>query len=162
MIFDKNGLLAGLEKFFETYEKQSEIAKKKVALQLLNFVSNGSLNCSIVPPKLNGMLRASGSVFVGSELIKTTTESGGTPATDHSEPDDMTITVGYNTPYAARMHEHLDPSGSADPIVGRPLHQGVISQQSGDVDAKFLEKHIELDGPTLTKMYADIVKEKFA
>jgi hypothetical protein len=162
MIFEKNSITAGLQKFFEMYKNQSEIAKKKVALQLLNFVSNGSSKTSVVPPKRFGQLRASGSVFVGSELVKVTTGDKGTPAKDHTEPDDMTITVGFNTPYAARMHESLEPSGAPDPWVGRPLHQGIISQQSGDVDAKFLEKHIEFDGPTLCEMYANIIKEKFA
>jgi hypothetical protein len=160
MIFEKNSIGAGLMKFFETYKHQDEIAKKKVALQLLNFVDNGSSNCSVVPPKRDGQLRASGSVFVGSDLIKA--HPGGTAATDHNESDDMTVTIGFNTPYAARMHEHLEQSGTPDPIVGRVLHQGAISRQSGDVDAKFLEKHIELDGPTLIEMYANIIKEKFA
>ncbi len=62
-------------------------------------------------PKDEGTLRGSGSVFVDNKLIKTSADmgNGGTPATAMSDAVKQGVsvaTVGFNTPYAARLHEH--------------------------------------------------------
>lgn len=62
-------------------------------------------------PKKEGTLRASGSVFVGSKLTGTSenlSTKKGTPNLSYKDKGTATeiiATVGYNTPYAARLHE---------------------------------------------------------
>jgi hypothetical protein len=123
-----------------------------VGLQLLNFIANGSPNNSRVPPIAKGILRGSGSVFIGSELLGVLPKvSGkGTPNRELSEKVGI-VTVGYNTAYAARIHENLTPAGS--------FKLGLGSQQSGDVGGQFLTSHLESDGKLLMRIYGKLLKK---
>lgn len=121
-------------------------ARTQMALQLLNFCNQGSGKDPTVPPVLTGNLRGSGSVFVGAVLVQTTRGeySEGTPATSSNEPG-STITVVYNTAYAARMHEDA-------------WEPGPRSAQSGNVGNKWVERHLAADGPDLLEGYARVLK----
>lgn len=61
-----------------------------------------------------GTLAGSGSVFVGNRHTESAAPVGGVPqpATSFSPPGftvgDKIVTVGFNTPYAARQHEGVD------------------------------------------------------
>lgn len=123
-------------------------AARVAGLQLINNIVNGSPKEPVVPPILTGRLRASGSVFVGSKLEDTTedrpvTEGSSTPATSHSDSDNI-VTVGFNTPYAARWHEEV-------------FNPGPFSEQSGDVGNKYIEKHLRSDGPELMALFASVL-----
>lgn len=117
-------------------------------LALLNFSANGSPKNPARPPILTGLLRGSGSVFIGSKFLESLplNEGKGTPNRSHSEKPGV-VTVGYNTSYAARMHENLTPMGN--------YNLGPGSQQSGDVKGGWLRSHLSTDGPLLMRLLAN-------
>ena len=143
-----NGLVIGLVNFKKKYKQVSTESKKKVGLALLNYINNGSPRESVVPPVLDGFLRGSATVFVGdsfigqSEGFNSRFANTGSSGTKNA----MIITVGYNAPYAAAMHEHEG-------------NWGPVSQQSGDVGNKFIEKHLKNDGRLLMKFHASNIKK---
>jgi len=62
-------------------------------------------------PLDEGTLRGSGSVFVNGVLKETAPNVGGNPTpadtcNEGFDADSITALVGYNTPYAERLHEH--------------------------------------------------------
>jgi len=121
-------------------------AKAKVGLQLLNWIVNGSSKEPTIPPIKTGILRGSGSAFVGSELVgdsKGLIGRGDPNKSFSGNPN--TVTVGFNTSYATRMHEE-------------EWNPGPVSRQSGNVGNKFIKKHLAADGKNLTKLYAMFTK----
>ncbi len=80
-------------------------------------------------PHDKGTLRGSGSVHVQNKLVGVSPPEGdASPATDISEPlsqGTITVTVGFNTPYAARLHEHPEyqfkESGTGGKFLERPM-----------------------------------------
>ena len=84
-----------------------EIGIGRAALQLLN---DNVMEVPTVPIK-EGWLRGSGSVFVQNKLIaESTFGKSGKANMDHSEsigPREYVGVVGFNTPYAARLHEGI-------------------------------------------------------
>ena len=130
--------LKDLEKEFPDIKRD---ALKKAGLQLINWIVNGSPKNSRVPPIKEGQLRASGSVFVGSELVD---ETGKFANRAHSDKEDIT-TVGLNTAYAARLHE-------------TEWEPGPVSQQSGDVGNKFIESHLKSDGKMWLEFVAKLLR----
>jgi hypothetical protein len=137
----------GIHQLSQKQEAVHPRALKAVGLQLLNNVVNGSPGASVVPPIKTGVLRSSGSVFVGSKLAGTSPMIyNGSPATNYSAPDNQ-ITIVFNTAYAARMHEDNWTPGKK-------------SRQDGkDVGNKFLSKHLEGDWQELQRLYANILKK---
>jgi hypothetical protein len=79
----------------------------RASLQLMN---DCVMEVPTVPIK-EGWLRGSGSVFVQNKLVhESTFGKAGMANTDHSEnlgPRDFVGVVGFNTPYASRLHEGL-------------------------------------------------------
>lgn len=145
--FDKYILKTGIgqDKAAGAHKK----AAVALALQLLNWTINGSARVNVTPPIKDGILRGSGSAFVGGEFVGDTKKDyiAGTPNTSYGDTNPNDITVGFNTSYAAKLHETNWTPGPA-------------SEQAGDVGNKFLEKHIEADGQDLTKLYAAIFKKE--
>ena len=132
-------------------------ARQKVGLQLLNFCAQGSSKEPVVPPIETGVLRASASVFVDDVLIGDTKAlyPDGTPSASY-ESKDGGITVGYNTAYAARMHETTWTPGGA-----RPNRQAVKNpSRLANVGNKWVERHLKADGETLLGMYADLFRRE--
>ena len=132
-------------------------AKQKIALQLLNWSINGSSNESVVPPILTGQLRGSGTVFVGNKHVGDAKNKypDGTPAGSYDGKPD-TITIGFNTAYAARMHEsNWTPGGQKPSRVAQN-----IPGLTGDVGNKFIQKHLQADGKALVQMYAILLKKE--
>jgi hypothetical protein len=153
----ENTLTVGLESIFKKINMDGNSgidfeARKKVALQLLNNCVRGSKNCPVTPPIKDGILRASASVFVNGQLIGTSESEGqnGTPCTDYTETND--ITIGYNTAYAARIHENLEPAGT--------FKLGEQSIKAGNVEGKWLEQHLQADGEDLAGFYADLIRNE--
>jgi len=157
----KNTLDKGLRKYFKlagvSKNKSSGadlLAKTKIGLQFINFIINGSPSEGVVPPVFQGILRASGSVHVGSKFVGGNNLMGqgaGLGATSLSNRTfngkSSVVTIGFNTSYAVRMHE-------------TDWEPGPVSKQSGDVGNKFVEKHIAADGRTMIKMYSLIFKKE--
>lgn len=153
--YNPGSLNAGIKNFFVkagiSQDRSTGVdfkAKAKVGLQLLNWTLEGSNNESVVPPIKDGILRGSGSVFVGSDLIgdSKTQYPEGTPNKSYSGHKDI-ITIGFNTSYAERMHE-------------TEWTPGPVSEQSGDTGNKFIEKHLRADGRNLLKLYATFFKQE--
>lgn len=157
IVFEKDFKV--LEKNFSKYLRKikmnekggiDELAKVKCALQLLNWSVNGSPNASVVPPIKDGILRGSGSVFVGSSLAGDTKINEGTPNKSfNGKPDELTI--GYNTDYAANVHENWGTS---------KMRPGAVSLQSGDSGRKWLITHMKKDGKMILELYAKLVRKE--
>ena len=164
----KNTLNSGLKKYFKLTDPGGKVdmkAKERLGWRLINNILNGSPNESVVPPILTGRLRASGSVFIGDKFVGDTQgyqvvtrikgSKGATPNKSHSDKI-STVTVGFNTKYAAILHEK---QFSENPRPGF-WSPGKSSKESGDVGNKFLEKHLKADKEELLEIYADTVEEE--
>lgn len=143
------------------FTKVSPKAKEKgliaLGLQLINNTVNGSPRESSRPPIDTGRLRGSGSVFVGNKKVGDSLFAGkGTPNSSISENNINTVTIGFNTEYAAKMHEHLEPYGIPDPITGKIYKP---RKDSGTVTGKFLERHLQADKEDLFDLYTQIYKK---
>ena len=146
----------GLNKFFKKIDpKAREKGLISFGLQLINNTVNGSPNEAVRPPIRDGRLRGSGTVFVGSKKVGDTTFAGkgGTPAQSYNERDKNIITVGFNTEYAANMHENLQPYGKQF-VPGGKIPKRTAANVA-DVGGKFLERHLKADKDELAKLYAD-------
>lgn len=153
MVIIKNTLTPRTLKFFDITKSKGKVnleAKKRVAIQLLNNIVNGSPNESTIPPIKTGRLRASGSVFVGNQFVMDSSnepsQAQPTPSKQGGESNFDVITVGFNTDYAAKLHE-------------RKFKPGYYSQQSGNVGWKFVEKHLKKDKKELMQLFSDLLKE---
>lgn len=165
---DLGGFLPKLKEQFrklgigeDMLESEDGKARIKVGLALLYFVVNGSPVEKVVPPIKFGILRGSGSVFVGSVCVgDTKMQAGGgqgTPATSHSERPGV-ITIGFNTAYAARLHETDWTPGGEIPSKQATNNPGILA----DVGNKFVQKHIQADGKILLETYAKIMRKAFS
>jgi len=92
--------------------KVREAARKGMAKGCMRLLGDAVMEAEKVPID-EGTLRGSGSVFVGNTLIGTSEASGGglgTPARSlgiqTAGGQALIGTVGFNTPYAAWLHEH--------------------------------------------------------
>jgi hypothetical protein len=135
------------DRYDRIFKEEDENARIEVGLQLMNNAINGSPAESTVIPVLTGLLRGSGSVFLGSKVVgySPKVKGKGTPATQHKAKKGV-ITVGFNTAYAKRLHEY-------------PFKPGPVSQQSGDVGHKYLEKHLRSDKKELMTLYSDLIRK---
>jgi hypothetical protein len=143
MIKWQSSLDEGLKNYSKKTMKSHSMAGKKVGLQLLNYIVNGSPKEGVTPPILTGTLRGSASVFFENEII----QQGPNGPSSISGNNKNKITVVFNVPYAARMHE------------GR-WNPGPVSQQAGNVGNKFISKHVDGDKIDLMKMYAKLIKKE--
>lgn len=148
----KNDIPEGLKKAEKVFKEETVRALKIVGVQLLNNVIMGSRNEPIRPPILTGMLRGSGSVFVGSEFIKDSKDQGnnGTPVNNYPASNPNQITIIFNTAYATRIHENYDS-----------MKPGEASIRAGNVGGKFLEKHLKADAHDLYDFYAKLMRKYF-
>ena len=157
-LYVKEDITEGLKKFFNKIDPKAR-GKGLVALglQLINNTVQGSPRESVRAPIWKGRLRGSGSVFVGSKKVGDTLFLGesGTLAQAHAENNFNVVTVGFNTEYAARVHERLKPAG--DWIPGGKSGKG--ASISADVGGKFLERHLKADKTELYQLYTDIYRK---
>jgi hypothetical protein len=138
----------GIKKFKRVSKDQDYKGKVQVGLALLNGVLNGTPKESTVPPIDTGHLRGSGSVFVGNNLVGEAPKfrGQGQPNRSHRADKDV-VTVGFNANYAIYTHE-------------RDFVPGEVSQQSGNVGNKWMEKHLIKDRKDLIALYAKLMKER--
>lgn len=134
-------------------EKTIQGALDRAALAMLEWTEMGAPWNPKQAPIRWGILSGSGSVFVGSRLINTSAKSprkgSATPNRSYSG-NKHTITVGFNTAYAARMHE-------------TKLNPGPFSRQAGPErypGNQWVTSHLQTDGPQLMKVIAGYMKDK--
>jgi hypothetical protein len=147
--FDKLGI--GGEEGGEDFKIRALLGQS-----LLMFVLQGSSKESGVPPIQKGILRGSGSYFVGSKFIGDSKAqyTEGTPSTSY-DGKKGDITIGFNTPYAKRWHENkFTPGGKKHPSEQSIANPGMLA----DVTWKYIEKHLKADGNTLLETYAQLLK----
>ena len=132
-------------------------ALQATAISFLGFCNNGSSNESTVPPIREGILRGSGSAFVEGVLVGDTKSNypDGKPNKEFDTKENEAV-IGYNTEYAARMHETSWIPGGATPSKQVARNSGLTA----DVGNKWIEKHIKADGNALLGIYADIYKKE--
>lgn len=148
-VIKKNTLSPGLKNLIKVSTDVRNRALTKAGLQGLNWMVNGSPKLSLVPPVLTGALRGSGSVFVGNKFITATPDKSGegTPATSHNAKPNV-ITWGFNTAYAARIHESN-------------WNPGAVSQTAGNVGNKWIRKHLKADKELLFEFIAKEYRKTF-
>jgi hypothetical protein len=161
----KDTLTPGLKSYFKRIgisrdkapEGAHKIAMVKTGMMILNWMNNGSANCSTVPPIRSGMLRGSGSVFVGNECVHTSKGDypAGTPNVSY-DAGRNNIAVGYNTAYAARMHETTWVPGGKIPGKAARNNPNI----TGDVGNKWMEKHLIADKESIMRLYAMELKKE--
>lgn len=145
--FDTGPMLKQLAAIKKAREADIQFALAQVAIQMLTWMNTGSPNEPLKPPIRFGTLRGSGSAFVGKKLIGTAPPEGeATPATSYAGPEG-TITIIYNTSYAAKMHEWKGGWGP-------------YTEQDGNAGAKWIERHLAADGPLAMEGIAEILKER--
>jgi hypothetical protein len=109
-------LFDGLRRYEEEFNKRAQRGLAKAGMRCLR-------DCVMDMPTApvdEGTLRGSGFVFVGNRLIGTSKDQAGpkakpTPATELSDViihNNLTATIGFNTPYAAYQHEGHRADGS--------------------------------------------------
>lgn len=132
-------------------------ARVEIALSLLNFCVNGSANDSTVAPIMTGNLRGSGSAFLGSEAIGDLSAqfpTGEQVPSISAKPNE--ITVGFNTPYAARLHETEWVPGGKKPSKQATTNPNI----TGDVGNKWLEKQLNANRDNFIEYYAKTLKSE--
>jgi hypothetical protein len=145
----KDTLKMGIKLFKDKSPQVIDDALALAGLTLLNWVIQGSPKESRQPPIDTGLLWGSGSVFVNSKLIGVSpaVNGQGTPNRDYTAMTGHTITIGFNTSYAAVMHE------------GR-YNLGKISREQKNSGNKFLERHLIKDKELLMEQIAKYMKDK--
>lgn len=121
---------------------------KKGMLQAGRMLLRDAIMEEPMVPLDEGTLRGSGSVFVNNELVGTSGDLGqevSTPASADDQPipaDTVIGTVGFNTPYAAHLHEHPE-----------------YEFQHAGTGGKYLESKL-VNGNLYFQAIADVVKEE--
>lgn len=122
-------------------------------IQFLTWSNQGSPQEPAKPPIRFGVLRGSSSVFVADKLIAVQEQSIKNGSTESPTPNrsysgkKFTITWGWNTPYATKMHEWDG-------------NWGKFTLQDGDAGSKWAEKHVKSDRDAVIKMIAIDFKKK--
>lgn len=118
--FDKKDFDRKMERLVaRTIPQELEKGMAKAGMQLLN-------DCTMQAPTTpldEGTLRGSGSVFVENQLVGRSpkTRGRGTPSLEHREKlkkDQTVVVVGFNTPYAGRVHEGVGIKNWSEPSSG--------------------------------------------
>jgi hypothetical protein len=137
-----------LQRLQMSLSKNFHKAMGRAALQFLTWCNQGSPKEPAKPPIKYGILRGSSSAFVGKELVgvyQQAISSGATekptPAKSHNGKE-LEFIVGWNTDYAAKMHEWEG-------------NWGKFTEQDGDAGAKWIEKHLTADKEEIVKMIAN-------
>ena len=146
MSWDPSEFLKGLNKANEIVLKALE---KGMAIAMLSLLGDCINEVPTVPLK-EGWLRGSGSVFVSnnnigtSETMPTAKPKFALLSFSESIPDDETVgVIGFNAPYASKMHEGVDYHFS-EPSAG----------------PKFLETKMHVNKVRYLKIVAEEVKKE--
>jgi len=125
-------------------------SQSKAAIQMLDWMSSGSMSAPEAPPIRTGILASSGSVFYKNKLLGVSPDISGGQGTPNRQYNSKNITWGFNTDYAKRMHEDkLNPGPYSQRNANRhPGNQWMTEHLQKDKDnyaaliAKFMEKYL--------------------
>lgn len=130
-------------KALKTLRDRSPVIFNKVlsraAVQLLTWMNTGSPREQATPPIRWGVLRGSGSAYVGKKFIAETSPANSLKA--FAGATDMTISIVYATDYAAKMHEWKGGWGEA-------------TLRANGAGNKWIEKHLRADKDLLFEFIA--------
>jgi hypothetical protein len=148
--------LLGLKTLSFAFPKAVNRGMKKGADTLLDWMNEGSSKESRTPPVYYGDLIESSSVFVGSDLAGAGGRAQGAkpgagtlnadPLTNYNGKS-FTITVIYNSSYAAKMHEWMGGWGK-------------YTRARKDAGNKWVEKHLQADKDELMKIIGKSIKRE--
>ena len=140
-----------LKRFKRVSTKALSDGLEKAGISMLDWMASGGPKSESAPPIRRGILAASGSVFVGNKLIKTTADqpvSGGQSQANKSYSGKAgQLTFGFNTVYATRMHEDdsLNPGKFSSDSKNRAPGNG------------WVREHLKLEKDELMKVLAAFV-----
>jgi len=126
-------LTDGLKKLAK---ENPDLARKGLGQAGLRMIADFVNEAPAMPLK-EGFLRGSGAVFVEAKKVadsKTIGQTKGKPPSSNPDSEPLTTTVVFDTPYAARMDQDLDPKGG--------LQLGPMSRQAGNVGGGFISKKV--------------------
>jgi hypothetical protein len=137
----------GFPTAIQAYEQALKRGLAKAGMRL---VRDAVMEVPKVPYE-EGTLRGSGSVFVSGKLVGTTQDMdpGGTPATTLNEStvsEALEAVVGFNTPYAARLHEHPEYKFT-EPGAGAKFLERKMSENRDDYRAIIAHEVKQAGGP---------------
>jgi len=145
MTLDVSHFTNNLREITKQMSKIIDEAKTIVAIQMLTYMNIGSPNTNAKPPIRWGVLRGSSTAFVGNRLVGTFSPTADKITSYSGSKDEITIV--FNTSYAAKMHEWDGGWGK-------------FTLNDTGAGAKWVEKHINADGPLLLSLFAEEVKKR--
>lgn len=131
-----------LKEFQKKSPKALEAALSIAGIQFLTWANNGSSKESRKPPIRRGFLRGSSSAFLGGKLLGVYQLTSNQDVNRSHSDKPFTLTWGWNSNYATKMHE-------------TEYNLGRFSQQDGDAGNKWLEKHLSADRNLLMALTAE-------
>jgi len=158
----ENTLGPGLDDYFnalgisKNVPKAADLlARREVSTQLLLWIIDGSPTNPLKPPVDTFSLRASGSAHVSTYPAHYTSDSSipvvddgeATPNRGATKATRDTLTVGFNTPYAAKWELN-------------DFTPGETSIANGPTGPGWLRSHIQSDAPDVLRQYAFILKRE--
>lgn len=151
--FDTSEFISGLRRAEDVLREAFGVGLGQAGAMLLR---DSTMEAPTVPKKF-GNLRGSGSVLVNGRLVTTGAQvfgESGTPATEETPPADrneIVCAVGFNTVYAAPMHEGRWETG---PLAGVEVK---VYKEPGS-GKFFLSKKIAEHGPEYLEEATRIAK----
>ena len=142
--------LKPLQRLAKQSPKHFRKGMQVAGIQFLTWANMGSKNTSKKPPIRFGILRGSSSVFLGNKLIETfkpPNVTGEATPNDIYSGADMVLTFGWNTNYAAKMHEWKG-------------NWGKFTLQDSDAGDKWIEDHLDKDRNDLMNVVAKTYKKE--
>lgn len=159
MDMDIESFLKGLDMSNQAVLRGAKRGVGKAAMALLN---DAVMETPMVPLD-EGTLRGSGSAFVNGALVQTAQAQGGNPTPATSAPKPLNPNVieglaGFNTEYAAYLHEGVSHTG-------KPLEYGHTREKRGrppvtGTGAKYLEKPMSKHRKDYMRVVAVEVKKE--
>jgi len=158
--------LEGVEKFLKGLDLANAATRRGAERGLRQAglaVMNDAITETPMTPLDRGTLRGSASVFVGKKRVGKGPEPSDPEAETHVEnapppgfhgsKDEIVAIVAFNTPYAARLHEHPEfEFGHTREKRGRPPVQGT--------GGKYLEKPLSQNREGYMKVVAGEIKRE--
>jgi hypothetical protein len=123
----------------------------KAAIQMLDWMSSGSMGSQKAPPIRMGILASSGSAFYKKKNLGVSPDISRGMGTPNKQFNSKNITWGFNTVYATKMHE--DKSLKPGPFSERNPNRHPGNQ--------WVLEHLKADRNNYTKLIAEFAKRKY-
>ena len=145
---DMGDFTKNLKRLQKQIPEQFIEARREADIVFLTWMNQGSAKVPATPPILTGILRGSSWAFTEGKLTTGADDQtyGGGAITSLVQDTKDTSAFVYNTPYATRQHEEWEAPG------------GPFSQQAGNVENKWVEKHLKGDRFAYMELIANNVR----